>query len=194
MQIVNVDAARVWGKGLISTLAAADVSGTYARALTTVTVTLTNHGQVVNSRVYADFTTGAATDGVFTVTAVIDANTFTFTHGASGTTSGNITLKRWTLSGAVGLANVVNYVGFAGLIFINFSGVQPDTNYIFQGTGAGNAGAATNPGSGTYICEGEPAAAGRLTGSLYVKCMTEGGDGQYSLGQSSGVINVEFKR
>ena len=68
-------------------------SGTYARSGSTVTVTNNNHGLAQNDRVYADFISGAATDGFFQVTAVT-TNTFTFTHGSSGTTSGNITYKK----------------------------------------------------------------------------------------------------
>ena len=45
-------------------------SGTYARSGSTVTVTNNNHGLAQNDRVYADFISGAATDGFFQVTAV----------------------------------------------------------------------------------------------------------------------------
>lgn len=66
--------------------------GTYSRSGSTVTVTAANHGLTSNDYVYLDFTSGAATDGRFQVT-VSDANTFTLTHGSSGSTSGNVTVK-----------------------------------------------------------------------------------------------------
>lgn len=67
------------------------VYGTYARVSATVTVTAANHGLETNDYVYLDFTSGAATDGRFQVT-VSDANTFTVTHGSTGSTSGNVTV------------------------------------------------------------------------------------------------------
>ena len=59
---------------------------TYARSGTTVTVTSTAHGLSTGDQVIADFTSGGATDGFYTIT-VSDANTFTFTDSASGTIS-----------------------------------------------------------------------------------------------------------
>ena len=67
------------------------VYGTYSRSGATVTVTAANHGLSSNDYVKLDFTTGAATDGRFQVT-VSDANTFSLTHGSSGSTSGNVTI------------------------------------------------------------------------------------------------------
>lgn len=65
-------------------------SGTYSRTGDTVTVTLTAHGFATGDHVVLDFTTGTATDGGYTIT-VVDANTFTVTDLASGSTSGNVT-------------------------------------------------------------------------------------------------------
>jgi hypothetical protein len=65
-------------------------NGTYSRTGTLVTVTLTGHGMTTGQGVSLDFTTGAATDGFYTIT-VVDANTFTVTDSASGSTSGNVT-------------------------------------------------------------------------------------------------------
>jgi len=67
------------------------VYGTYSRSGATVTVTAANHGLSSNDYVKLDFTSGAATDGRFQVT-VSDANTFSLTHGSSGSTSGNVTI------------------------------------------------------------------------------------------------------
>lgn len=67
-------------------------SGTYARTSpsTTVTVSITAHGLETGDRVFMDFTSGTAVDGVYTVTKVND-NSFTVTTVASTTTSGNVT-------------------------------------------------------------------------------------------------------
>ena len=67
-------------------------SGTYERlaASTTVTVTITAHGLITGDRVFMDFTTGTANDGVYEITK-LTANTFTVTTAASTATSGNIT-------------------------------------------------------------------------------------------------------
>lgn len=66
-------------------------SGTYGRAATTVTVTITNHGLTTGDRVWLDFsagTGGTATDNVYSVT-VSDANTFTVTDSATGSITGS---------------------------------------------------------------------------------------------------------
>ncbi len=107
-----------------------DLNGTYARVGTTVTVTATAHGQKVGHIVVANFTSGTAVDGDFVVTSVADANTFTFTHGTSGSTSGNITLERVTVLAAYNVDNV-SQTG-AGNYMVNFSTPMPDTNYAIQ--------------------------------------------------------------
>jgi len=67
-------------------------TGTYARAGNTVTVTATGHGLANGSNVILDFTSGAATDGQYTIQSVADANTFTITDSASGTISAGETV------------------------------------------------------------------------------------------------------
>lgn len=71
------------------------VSGTYSRSGTTVTVTSKAHGFANGQSVYLDFTTGTATDGTFTITAVPTEDTFTVTHESSGTASGSVTASLW---------------------------------------------------------------------------------------------------
>lgn len=67
-------------------------SGTYARTSpsATITVTITNHGFVTGQRVFLDFTSGTARDGVYEITKTGD-NTFTCADAATTTTSGNVT-------------------------------------------------------------------------------------------------------
>jgi len=62
-----------------------EVTASYARSGTTITVTSTSHGLAVGDTLIADFTAGAATDGWYSVASVADANTFTVTDSASGT-------------------------------------------------------------------------------------------------------------
>lgn len=64
----------------------------YSRSSNTVTVTLPGHELVTGDTVTIDFTSGDATDGRYSVT-VTDANVFTVTDTASGTTSGNAVVK-----------------------------------------------------------------------------------------------------
>ena len=63
-------------------------TGTYARSGTTVTVTITAHGLVTGTRIFIEFTSGAATTNAYTVT-VTGTNTFTVQDSVSGTTSGD---------------------------------------------------------------------------------------------------------
>lgn len=65
------------------------VSGTYARATTTATITATNHGLKVGDWVYLDWD---LTDNPYQVQTVADANTFTVTVADSGAASGNVTV------------------------------------------------------------------------------------------------------
>jgi hypothetical protein len=110
-----------------------DLSGTYSRTGTTVTVTATDHGHLVGHLVYCDFTTGSATDGVFTILTVPDANTFTFTHGASGSTSGNVTLLRKTIVASANVQTVVQTQSTGGQYAINFATLFADANYAAIG-------------------------------------------------------------
>lgn len=63
-------------------------TATYARALTTITVTLVNHGYVTGTRIYLEITSGTATTNSYTVT-VTGVDTFTLIDSVSGTTSGD---------------------------------------------------------------------------------------------------------
>ena len=61
-------------------------------ALHTITVTTSAaHGLAIGNRVYADFTTGTAPDGAYTIRTVPTTTTYTINCPLSATTSGNIT-------------------------------------------------------------------------------------------------------
>jgi hypothetical protein len=104
------------------------ISGTYARAAAVVTVTATAHGLSVGDTVYLDFTSGTATDGAFAITAVT-ANTFTITHGTSGTTSGNVTVYRpTTASNSLGTDNYLESI-------FEFKTIGGSISYLSSGNG-----------------------------------------------------------
>ena len=68
-------------------------TGTYSRTGTTITVTINDHGLVNGTRIYIEFTSGAATTNAYAVT-VTGTNTFTVIDTVSGSTSGNC---RWDI-------------------------------------------------------------------------------------------------
>jgi hypothetical protein len=63
------------------------ITGTYARATTTATITAANHGLSVGDWAYLDWD---LTDNPYQVQTVADANTFTVTVTNTGATSGNV--------------------------------------------------------------------------------------------------------
>lgn len=81
--------ANVVTSGEVSGLEMAGVrAATYSRSGTTVTVTETGHGRAIGQSIWFDATAGTATDGAFAIATVPSADTYTFTHSASGTDSG----------------------------------------------------------------------------------------------------------
>ena len=64
--------------------ASIDQTGTYARSGSTVTITAAAHGLENGDQIIADFTSGAGTDGFYTISSVA-TNTFQLTDSASGT-------------------------------------------------------------------------------------------------------------
>ena len=66
-------------------------AATYSRTTTVITVTTsTAHGLSGGNTVLLDFTSGTATDGVYTVVSTPTTTSFTVTSGTSGSTSGNV--------------------------------------------------------------------------------------------------------
>jgi len=65
------------------------ISGTYARATTTATITAINHGLKAGDWVYLDWD---LTDNPYQVQTAATANTFTVTVTDSGAASGNVTV------------------------------------------------------------------------------------------------------
>ena len=95
-------------------LATNSTSGTYNQVGTAITFTKVGHGLTVGDRVFADFTSGTATDGFYYVDTYVDADNFVVT-GSSDTTSGNVSYKE-----ALGFGTIRSYDSSAGISsFIN---------------------------------------------------------------------------
>lgn len=128
-------------------------TGTYARSGTTVTVTKTAHGLAVGKSVYLDFTSGAATDGDFTITGVPTPDTFTVTHATSGTTSGNVVVHTYVgpyiLNGAGTQTNALAFdlVAPRGLYYAQTDGslAQKSISVAIIGRQVDDDGAPTGP-------------------------------------------------
>lgn len=118
-----------------------NLTGTYARSGTTITVTCDNHGHIVGHKVYADFTSGAAVDGLFTITSV-NEDSFTFEHGSSGTTSGNVTLVRCAIQSNYNVQSVID--SGVGNFSANYSVLMADDDYSFSITGGSSSGTLVN--------------------------------------------------
>ena len=111
-----------------------EFSGTYSRSGTTVTVIAAGHGLKTGSLVYLNFTTGSPlpADGEFIITSVstttVANDTFTITHGTSGTVSGNVGIPRATITGSGNVSSVT--IIAAGRQVVNFTTEMPNsTNY-----------------------------------------------------------------
>ena len=78
-----------------------DFSGTYTQnASFIVTVTVNNHALLVGNSVKITSRTGTTVIGTYTVTAVTDANTFTYTSSSSLSTSGTIAYRNLSITNA----------------------------------------------------------------------------------------------
>jgi hypothetical protein len=111
----------------------ADLTGTFTRTLAVVTVNATAHGHQVGHRIY--FVGAGVTSGIYTVATVVNANSFTFDSGVSGTIGSTAcTLQRRAIRGSLNVSNVA-YIGTSDFI-INLINALPDTNYVFL-TGVG---------------------------------------------------------
>ena len=78
---------------------AAPLTGTYARANTTVTVSVVAHNLSAGQPFGFVATSNNATDGNYLVASVANANAFTFTEINTGTAAGNCSINsRWLMS------------------------------------------------------------------------------------------------
>ncbi len=70
-------------------------SGSYTRTGKTVTVTSINHGLQETNRLKLEYVSGSGTNGFYSVTQVIDQNTFTLEDEISGKTSGTVNYEQY---------------------------------------------------------------------------------------------------
>ncbi len=112
------------------------LTGTYTRTGNLVTVTMAGHGMTTSQVCLFTVQSGAATNNYSAVVTVIDANTFTYVDGASGTTSGNITRRLWIR----GFANISRIIYNAvGDYTIEFFTALPSANYVVSLSVVGNS-------------------------------------------------------
>lgn len=123
-----------------------DISSvSYSRTDTTVTVTANGHGLTVGNYIFVDVDTGGLSSGYYTIATVPDANTFTFTSGTSGSTSGILDVDRQQIRGN-GNVSVVTKVT-TGTYRVSFKTPMPDGNYAV----IGNCDDATTGGGATVV-------------------------------------------
>jgi hypothetical protein len=110
-------------------------TATYARTAgsTTVTITDFSHTYLVGHKIYCDFTSGTAVDGLYTIVSVIDANTYTITTAASTATSGNVTLLRRAIRRQSGIHSVT-YPNTVGRAVVNLLAPLSTADYIVTGS------------------------------------------------------------
>lgn len=147
----------------------ADVSGTFSRSGTTVTITVTGHGLLAGNLVFVDYTAGTGTvapDGLYVVASVTDANVFTVTSAASASGTGTATLKRKTIN-ASGNISCISAAKSSptippsssvspedGYYVANFSVSMPNANFSVFGSCSETG--AFSESSGNDILNGAP--------------------------------------
>jgi hypothetical protein len=161
-----------------------NLSGTYSRTGTTVTVTATAHGLIVGNSVNLDFTSGTAADGIFTVVTVADANTFTITHGTSGSTSGNVTLLRNTIRASGNVSSITD--NGTGNYTVNFTTALVDANYSAVCITSTTTGSAGNIGTNNQSVSVQTYATSSFTITV--------GDNNSDGNQDAAIVNVSVFR
>lgn len=117
------------------------ISATYARASNVVTVTApSGHGLRVGDRISCDFTSGSATDGLYTIETVPTTNTFTFTLSGANT-GGNVTLELYRVRNTRAVQSVTRDRRFSTWSYwINISATLANNTYLVTATGESNSG------------------------------------------------------
>jgi hypothetical protein len=140
------------------------LTGTYSRSGSTVTVTMAAHGMTTGQACLFTVQSGGATNNYSAVVTVVDANTFTYTDGASWTTSGNITRRIWLR----GFGNVNRIIyNAAGDYTIEFFTAMPTANYVVTGTAVG--GSLSNISAGMVVVAGATATGPALKTTTQVR-------------------------
>lgn len=71
-------------------------SGTYTRNNKTVTVNSINHGLSIGQRIYLEYISGSGTTGYYSVSEIINSDTFNVIDQVSGSTSGTVNYKKYS--------------------------------------------------------------------------------------------------
>jgi hypothetical protein len=110
---------------------ASNLTGTFTRTLAIVTVNVTGHGHLVGHRIY--FVGAGVTSSFYTVATVIDANSFTFDSGVSGTIGSTAcTLQRRSIRKSANVQSVI--YASTGIYAVNFIAFASDANYNLAGS------------------------------------------------------------
>ena len=109
-------------------------TGNYSRTATETTVTIVGHGLKTDDKIRLDFTSGTATDGLYTVTSSATANEFVVNH-TGAVTSGNVTAQFVAIQGSGNISTASWYDSTDDYIVLNFAIPMPDANYAISGTG-----------------------------------------------------------
>ena len=112
---------------------AAFKTGNYVRTTTNTTVTMTNHGLKTNDKIRLDFTTGSATDGLYTVLSSANANEFVVNHSGTAT-SGAVTAEFITIQGSGNISTATFWNSGSEYFVLNFQTPMPNSNYMVVGT------------------------------------------------------------
>ena len=124
-------------------------TGTYARSSNTVTVTTASaHGLANGSSVILDFTSGAATDGQYTIQSVPSSTTFTITDSASGTISAGETVTIHPCRYGEGVWEEVAKPGVT--ITLDNTTMPLKLTRVLPGTFSINGGSATSYANGAF--------------------------------------------
>ena len=109
-----------------------DLNGqTYSQAGTTVSVTTSSaHPFKAGDAVYLNFTTGTATDGLYTIATAVDNTHFTVTRGTSTSTGGLVNIPLRTIRKGSNVSSVTANTtsSSANYFYVNFTTPLPDAN------------------------------------------------------------------
>jgi hypothetical protein len=109
-------------------------SGDYVRTATETTVTITGHGLKANDKIRLDFTLGAGTDGLYTVTSSANANEFVVNHTGTST-SGTVTAQFVAIQASGNISTASWFDAGDDTIVLNFATEMPNDDYATIATG-----------------------------------------------------------
>ena len=103
-------------------------SGSYTRTTSSTTVDIVGHNLKTNDKIRLDFTTGAGTDGLYTVTSAPTANQFIVNHSGAAT-SGSVNAEFLVIQGAKNISTASWYDSGSKEVVLNFATPMDNSNY-----------------------------------------------------------------